>query len=68
MWENITLVIKFASQLMTLFDKAGTVIKEKKLEAWVTDMQSTIDTLEKAETPEQKRAVARNIVDLIRRL
>jgi hypothetical protein len=54
-----------------LLDLASTIKKEigqEQLNKWMEETEKTIDQLKKSETPEQKRAVAANLVNLIRRL
>lgn len=68
MWANISAVIQFLPKLIDMLDRLGKLIKEKQLEAWVNDLQQTIEKAEKAQTPDDKRAVARDLVGLVRRL
>lgn len=53
----IQLLLKF----MLLVEKLGT-------SKWLADCEATIDKLDTAKTPEQKRDAARGMVDLIRKL
>jgi hypothetical protein len=53
---------------MTLFERFITWTKTNQIERWINDLEHTIDKLEGAETPEQKRDAARSMVDLIRKL
>lgn len=61
-------LLKLIPQLIALSEKIGATIKEKKLDVWLDDLHKTIDRLDQAHTPEEKRAAARDLVDLTRRL
>jgi hypothetical protein len=55
--ELIRVLLKF----MLFVEKIGT-------SKWLADCEATIDQLDSAKTPEQKREAARSMVDLIRKL
>lgn len=63
--SNIFVAIKFIMKLIDIFEKIGVLVKEKKLNDWISDLEKTVDNGEKAETPAEKRAVASDLVRLI---
>jgi biopolymer transport protein ExbB/TolQ len=55
-------------KIMALIERFSAWAKEQNFEAWLNDIEDTIDRLEKAKTPTEKREAARSVVDIIRRL
>jgi hypothetical protein len=60
--------IAFANRLLDIASKMRGVVEQHELDQWMNDLEKTIDELEKSKTPETRRAVARNLVGIIRRL
>lgn len=56
------------NRLLDSFERMKTAIGEEQLKKWVNDLEKTTEAAEKATTKEQKQAIARSYVDLIRRL
>lgn len=63
--SNIFLAIKFIMKLIDVFQEIGKLVKEKKLDEWITELQKTTEDGKRAETPEQKQQVAKDMVRLI---
>lgn len=55
-------------RILALMEQIGQWILDKKLNAWLDDVENTIDQLEKAQTAEQKRAAAKSLVGIIRNI
>lgn len=55
-------------KVMTLVERLIAWSQQNKLNDWLNDVEKTIDQLEQAKTPEQKRSAAKGMVDLIRTL
>lgn len=68
MLTNILSVLSLIPRILDLFNTLAAYIKEKNLEAWVSDLETTVDNLKKAQTPQDKLAAASSIADLIRKL
>lgn len=61
-------VIELIRKIIDLGEKLGRVVKDGAVSAWVNDLHSTIDSLEKAKTLEEKVNAARRLSDLTRRI
>lgn len=68
MWANIIAAVQLIQQLLSLLDRLGKAAKEQNTAAFLSDLEKAVDSLEKSKTPEEKRAVARDFVGIIRRL
>jgi hypothetical protein len=55
-------------RLISICERLISWSKEKALLQWIDDLEATLDKLDKAQTPEEKRTAARGMVDLIRKL
>ena len=53
-------------RILLLMERVGQWIIDKKLNSWLDEVEKTIDQLEKADTPEEKRKAARNLVGIVR--
>lgn len=53
-------------RLLWLMERIGQWVIDRNLNSWLDQVEQTIDSLEKAQTPEEKRKVARDLVGLIR--
>lgn len=63
--SNIFLAIKFIMKLIDVFQDIAKLVKEKQLDSWIQDLQKTVEDGKRAETPEQKQQVAKDMVRLI---
>jgi hypothetical protein len=61
-------IFQLLVKIMALMERFSVWAKEQKFEAWLNEIEDTIDKLEKAKTPEEKRSAARDIVGIIRKL
>lgn len=53
-------------KILLLMERIGQWITDRNLNSWLDDVEKTIDALETAQTPEDKRKAARNLVGLVR--
>lgn len=63
--SNIFLAIKFVMKLIDVFQQIGVLVKEKGLDNWIADLEKSVEDGKRAETPEQKQKVAKDMVRLI---
>lgn len=61
-------LIEFLNRLMSLIERFVKWSRDANNAAWLDELEKTMDQLEKAETPEQKRAAARALLHSIRTL
>jgi hypothetical protein len=66
MIEGLVAFFQSLNRLLALFERIGKWTKEHNLDAWISDLEASIDKLEKAESPEQKLDAARSIVGAVR--
>lgn len=55
-------------KIIGLCERLVGVMKDKQVQAWMSDLENTIDKTEKAKTIEEKRDAAKSIVNIIRRI
>jgi len=67
-FQGILTIIRLIPQLIALIGKFSEYVKKSKLEAWLSDLDQTIDHLEKAKTSQEKIDAAKRLADLTRRL
>ena len=67
-WAGLVAFLQALPKLIDLAIRIGIWLTEKKVLGWLDELQETMDKLDEADTPEKKRAVARNLSRLIRRL
>lgn len=65
---TILAIVEFLNKIMDLGGKLAKVATDGAISAWVNDLHSSIDQLEKAKTLEEKVNAARRLSDLTRRL
>lgn len=63
--SNLFLAIKFVMKLIDVFQEIGKLVKEKQLDNWIAELQKATEDGKRAETPEQKQQVAKDMVRLI---
>ncbi len=73
MMAGITALFTALPALIALLSRLGLLIErliaythQNNLNAWITDLEKTIDDLEKSKTAEEKLNVAKKLADLIR--
>lgn len=66
--QALPYIFQVAVKVMTLVEKFVLWAEKREFNQWLTECEKTIDQLENAKTPEQKREAARSMVDLIRTL
>lgn len=55
-------------KVMNLIEKFVLWADQKGLNLWLEDLEGTIDQLDKAKTPEEKRTAAKDLASIIRKL
>jgi len=68
MWAGIAALLQALPKIMDMIGRLVEFAKEGRLNAWINDLDDTIVKLETAATPEDKRAAARSLVNLVRGL
>lgn len=66
--QSLPYLFQVALKVMTLLEKLIQWGEKQQLNQWLSDVEKTIDQLESAKTPQEKRAAARSISELIRKL
>lgn len=66
--SGIIAFLQALPKIILLIERIGAWMIEKKFNAWLDQIEETIDKLEKADTPEKKRDAARNLVSIVRNL
>ena len=66
--KSLPFLFQLLLKLMGICESFVAWAKENKLNQWLDDLERTIDDLEKADSPEKKRAAARGLVGIIRQL
>lgn len=66
--QSLPYLFQLMLKLMGVIDSFVAWSKQNNLNAWIDDLEKTIDDLNKADTPEKKRGAARGMVDIIRKL
>lgn len=62
---DIIAFLKILPQILDIMGRIGNLIKAHNLQQWIDELETQIDSLEKAKTPDEKLAVARSLADLI---
>lgn len=72
---SLLALIQALPEFLKLLNRLGDVVerfsawaKENNLNAWIDDLEATIDQLEKAKTPDEKLDAAHSLVGAIRKL
>lgn len=52
-------------KIIDLMNRLGNLIIANNMNAWITDLESTVNTLEAAKTSEEKLDAAKKLADLI---
>ncbi|HNC01656.1 MAG TPA: hypothetical protein PLS71_25675 [Leptospiraceae bacterium] len=60
--------ISALSQISELFQRIQKLIEAGQLEGWTQDLEKTVNKAEQAKTTEEKRAVTKELVDIVKRL
>ncbi len=55
-------------KIISLCERLVAVMKDKQVQAWMSDLEATIEKTEKAKTIEEKRDAAKSIVNIVRRI
>jgi len=63
-WE----LVKLLPKIWAALERVAVFVQQRHLSAWLDDLNTTLEVLENAKTPEERRAGARGLADLIRRL
>ena len=66
--SGIIAFLQALPRILALMERIGQWIEDKKLNAWIDDLESTIDLLENAKGASEKREAARGLVRLVRNL
>jgi len=66
--QALPYIFQVALKMMTLLEKFILWSEKREFNNWLSECERTIDKLDQAQTPEQKREAARSMVDLIRKL
>ncbi len=73
MMAGITALFTALPALIALLSRLGLLLErfiaythQNNLNAWITDLEKTVDDLEKSKTAEEKLNVAKKLADLIR--
>jgi hypothetical protein len=66
--QALPYIFQVTLKIMTLFEKLIDWTQRRDFNNWLSECEKTIDKLDQAQTAEEKRAAARGIVDLIRKL
>ena len=66
--QSLPYLFQVALKVMTLVEKMIEWSMRQDFNNWLNDVEVTIDKLDAAKTPEQKREAAKSIVDLVRKL
>ena len=67
-WAGIIAFLQALPKLIDLAIRIGNYILERKVLDWLDDLQKVFDEIDEADTAEKKRAAARDLSRLIRRL
>lgn len=68
MWTGILAFLQALPKIVSLMDRLGQLMQEKRFNEWMDSLDQTLSKLEVAQTVEEKRAAARGLVDVVRRL
>lgn len=66
--QALPYIFQVMLKVMTLLEKFILWAEKREFNGWLDDVEKTIDKLDGAQTPEQKREAARSMVELIRKL
>lgn len=66
--QSLPYLFQVALKVMNLLEKFILWTEKREFNAWLSECEKVIDTLDSAKTPEEKRSAARGMVDLIRKL
>lgn len=66
--QSLPYLFQVALKVMTLVEKFISWSQKREFNQFLTDCEATIDKLESAKTPEEKRNAARDLVGIIRKL
>ncbi len=55
-------------KLISLLEKFVLWAEQKGLNAWLSDLEGTIDKIDQAKTPEEKRSAAKDLALILRKL
>ncbi len=61
-------MLQIAVKMMGLVESFVTWAKENNAKAWISELEDTMDLLRKAKTPDEKKAAAGKIGDIMRGL
>jgi hypothetical protein len=61
-------ILELLTQSMMLLQRFATYAQDRNLDVWFSEVENAIDQLEKAKSSEDKKLVARNLVNLVGRL
>ena len=67
-WAGLLAFLQALPKLIDLAIRIGIWMTDKKVLEWLDDLQKVMDQLDRADTAEKKRIVARDLSRLLRRL
>ncbi len=61
-------LLQFLVKMMGLIERVSKLVKEREINQWLAQVETQVDLLEKAATPEEKKRVATAVSSLFTRL
>lgn len=65
---GIIAFLQCVPKIISLMERLGRMVEEKKINDWLDSLEKTVTHLEKAETPEEKKNAAQALAHSIRSL
>lgn len=68
MLEGILTFLRCLPKLIAIIDRMGRLMDEHNISQWMTDLETALDKLEKAQSSDEKAQAAKLLVNSIRSL
>lgn len=66
--QSLPYLFQVALKIINLLEKLIAWTQKREFNNWLSECEATIDKLDQAKTPEERRSAAKSLVDLIRKL